>query len=82
MLAANHRKLVDQLFDASDASIRSQAEHWKPSMTKVFRTGRRLGILQQMQNRLPVVWAEFETAISLDPNNMRTYLHLDETYRV
>jgi tetratricopeptide (TPR) repeat protein len=38
-----------------------------------------LGVLRQMQNRLPEAQSEFETAISLDPNNARTYLHLGET---
>ncbi len=38
-----------------------------------------LGVLRQMQNRLPEANSEFETAISLDPNNARTYLHLGET---
>ncbi len=38
-----------------------------------------LGVLRQMQNRLPEANSEFETAISLDPNNSRTYLHLGET---
>jgi tetratricopeptide (TPR) repeat protein len=38
-----------------------------------------LGILRQMQARLPEAQSEFETAISLDPNNARAYLHLGET---
>jgi Tfp pilus assembly protein PilF len=38
-----------------------------------------LGIIRQMQNRLSEARAEFETAISLDPNNVRAYLHLGET---
>jgi Tfp pilus assembly protein PilF len=38
-----------------------------------------LGLLRQMQNRLPEAQGEFETAISLDPNNASTYLHLGET---
>jgi adenylate cyclase len=38
-----------------------------------------LGVLRQMQTRLPEARSEFETAISLDPNNPRTYLHLGET---
>src|SRR5215471_5734812 len=36
-------------------------------------------VLRQMQNRLSEARAEFETAISLDPNNVRAYLHLGET---
>ena len=38
-----------------------------------------LGLLRQMQNRLPEAQSEFETAILLDPNDARTYLHLGET---
>jgi hypothetical protein len=38
-----------------------------------------LGLLRQMQTRLPEAEGEFETAISLDPNNARAYLHLGET---
>ena len=38
-----------------------------------------LGVLRQMQNRLPEARSEFETAITLDPNNARTSLHLGET---
>ena len=38
-----------------------------------------LGVVRQMQTRLQEARIEFETAISLDPNNARTYLHLGET---
>jgi tetratricopeptide (TPR) repeat protein len=38
-----------------------------------------LGVVRQMQTRLPEGRSEFETAISLDPNNVRAYLHLGET---
>jgi len=38
-----------------------------------------LGIIRQMQNRLSEARAEFETVISLDPNNVRAYVHLGET---
>jgi len=38
-----------------------------------------LGLLRQVQNRLPEAESEFETAISLNPNDARTYLHLGET---
>src|SRR5882762_8266 len=38
-----------------------------------------LGILRQMQNRLPEAESELQTAISLNPNDARTYLHLGET---
>ncbi len=40
---------------------------------------RALGLLRQIQNRLPEAESEFETAISLNPNDARTYLHLGET---
>jgi predicted negative regulator of RcsB-dependent stress response len=38
-----------------------------------------LGVLRQMQTRLPEAQSEFETAISLDPNSARAYLHLAQT---
>jgi tetratricopeptide (TPR) repeat protein len=38
-----------------------------------------LGVLRQMQNRLPEAQSEFETAIALDPNNARASQHLGET---
>src|SRR5437016_2483323 len=38
-----------------------------------------LGLLRQIQNRLPEAESEFETAISLNPNDARAYLHLGET---
>src|SRR5438132_715070 len=38
-----------------------------------------LGVLRQMQNRLPEAQKEFETAVSLDPSNARAQLHLGET---
>jgi tetratricopeptide (TPR) repeat protein len=38
-----------------------------------------LGVLRQMQTRLPEAQTEFETAVSLDPKNALTYLHLGET---
>src|SRR6202048_704623 len=38
-----------------------------------------LGVLRQMQTRLPEAQSEFEKAISLDPDNARTYLHLAQT---
>ena len=37
------------------------------------------GVLRQMQDRLAEAQAEFETAISFDHENPRTYLHLGET---
>jgi class 3 adenylate cyclase len=38
-----------------------------------------LGVLRQMQTRLPDAQKEFEIAISLDPNNAPAYFHLGET---
>jgi len=38
-----------------------------------------LGVLRQMQTRLSESRTEYETAVSLNPNNARTYLHLGET---
>ena len=38
-----------------------------------------LGVLRQMETRLPEAQNEFETAISLDPNYARGYFHLGET---
>jgi tetratricopeptide (TPR) repeat protein len=38
-----------------------------------------LGVLRQMQNRLPEAQKELETAVSLDPTNARAQLHLGET---
>jgi peptide/nickel transport system substrate-binding protein len=38
-----------------------------------------LGVLRQMQNRLPEAQNEFEAAVSLDPSNARAQLHLGET---
>jgi class 3 adenylate cyclase/tetratricopeptide (TPR) repeat protein len=38
-----------------------------------------LGVLRQMQNRLSEAQSEFETAITLDPDNARSSLHLGET---
>ena len=38
-----------------------------------------LGVLRQMQNRLPDAQKEFEMAVSLDASNARAQLHLGET---
>jgi Tfp pilus assembly protein PilF len=38
-----------------------------------------LGVLRQMQNRLPEAQSEFETAVALDPTNARAQLHLGVT---
>jgi tetratricopeptide (TPR) repeat protein len=38
-----------------------------------------LGLLRQIQNRLAEAESEFETAISLNPDDARAYLHLGET---
>jgi TolB-like protein/class 3 adenylate cyclase/Tfp pilus assembly protein PilF len=38
-----------------------------------------MGVLRQMQNRLPEAQAEFEAAIALDRNHARGYLHLGQT---
>ncbi len=38
-----------------------------------------MGVLRQMQNRLPEAQAEYEAAIALDHNHARGYLHLGQT---
>jgi adenylate cyclase len=38
-----------------------------------------MGVLRQMQNRLPEAQAEYEAAIALDHNHARAYLHLGQT---
>jgi adenylate cyclase len=37
-----------------------------------------MGVLRQMQNRLPEAQAEYEAAIALDHNHARAYLHLGQ----
>jgi tetratricopeptide (TPR) repeat protein len=37
-----------------------------------------LGLLRQMQNRLPEAASEFENAIFLEPNNVRAHMHLGQ----
>ena len=62
-----------------------QAEHLLAETLEKGSASRRaeahftLGVLRQMQNRLPEAQSEFETAITLDPNNVRASLHLGET---
>jgi class 3 adenylate cyclase/tetratricopeptide (TPR) repeat protein len=58
--------LLANVLDKGDASSRSEA-HFT------------LGVLRQMQNRLSEAQSEFETAITLDPDNARASLHLGET---
>ncbi len=38
-----------------------------------------MGVLRQMQNRLPEAQAEYEAAIALDHNHARAYLHLGQS---
>jgi len=38
-----------------------------------------MGVLRQMQNRLPEAQAEYEAAVALDHNYARAYLHLGQT---
>jgi TolB-like protein/Tfp pilus assembly protein PilF len=38
-----------------------------------------MGVLRQMQNRLPEAQAEYEAAIALDHNHAHAYLHLGQT---
>jgi TolB-like protein/class 3 adenylate cyclase len=38
-----------------------------------------MGVLRQMQNRLPEAQAEYQAAIALDHNHAHAYLHLGET---
>jgi len=59
-------RLLLEAIDNGDASNRAAA-HFA------------LGVLRQMQNRLPEAYAQLETAISLDPNNARAYLHVGES---
>jgi len=59
-------RLLQQALDKGSASNRAAA-HFT------------LGVLYQMQSRLSEAKTEFETAISLHPNNPRTYQHLGET---
>jgi tetratricopeptide (TPR) repeat protein len=62
-----------------------QAEHLLAETLEKGSASRRaeahftLGVLRQMQNRLPEAQSEFETAVSLDPTNARAQLHLGET---
>jgi tetratricopeptide (TPR) repeat protein len=58
--------LLANVLEKGDISSRSEA-HFT------------LGVLRQMQNRLSEAQSEFETAITLDPDNARASLHLGET---
>jgi tetratricopeptide (TPR) repeat protein len=61
-------QLLAAVLDKGDVSTRHKAEaHFT------------LGVLRQMQNRLSEAQSEFEAAMSLDPNNARTFLHLGQT---
>jgi tetratricopeptide (TPR) repeat protein len=61
-------QLLAAVFDRGDVTKRHKAEaHFT------------LGLLRQMQNRLPEAQSEFEAALSIDPNNARAYLHLGQT---
>ena len=61
-------QLLAAVLDKGDVSTRHKAQaHFT------------LGVLRQMQNRLPEAQSEFEAAMSLDPNNARTFLHLGQT---
>ena len=57
-------QLLAAVLDKDDVPTRHKAEaHFT------------LGVLRQMQNRLSEAQSEFEAAMSLDPNNARTFLH-------
>ena len=61
-------QLLAAVLDKDDVPTRHKAEaHFT------------LGVLRQMQNRLSEAQSEFEAAMSLDPNNARTFLHLGQT---
>ncbi|HEX4199905.1 MAG TPA: tetratricopeptide repeat protein, partial [Chthoniobacterales bacterium] len=61
-------QLLAAVLDKDDVSKRHKAEaHFT------------LGVLRQMQIRLSEAQSEFEVAMSLDPNNSRTFLHLGQT---
>jgi tetratricopeptide (TPR) repeat protein len=58
------------------AAVLGKGDVSKPHKAEAHFT---LGVLRQMQNRLSEAQSEFEAAVSLDPNNARTFLHLGQT---
>ena len=60
-------RLLIEVMDKGDTANRMSAAHFA------------LGVVLQMQNRLPEAHKEFGFSVALDPNNARAHLHLGET---
>jgi tetratricopeptide (TPR) repeat protein len=59
--------LLNEVLDKGDTANRMSSAHFA------------LGVVLQMQNRLPEAHKEFGFSVALDPNNARAHLHLGET---
>jgi adenylate cyclase len=60
-------QLLIEVLNRGDTADRMSAAHFA------------LGVVRQMQNRLPEAEREFTLSVALDPNNARAHLHLGET---
>jgi adenylate cyclase len=60
-------ELLKEVLKKGDTTTRMAAAHFE------------LGLVYQIQNRLPEAKAEFTRSIALEPDNARAYLHLGET---
>jgi tetratricopeptide (TPR) repeat protein len=60
-------ELLTEVLKKGDTTTRMAAAHYE------------LGLVYQIQNRLPEAKAEFMRSIALEPNNARAQLHLGET---
>jgi tetratricopeptide (TPR) repeat protein len=60
-------RLLIEVLDKGDTANRMSAAHFA------------LGVVLQMQNRLPEAHREFGFSVALDPNNARAHLHFGET---